>query len=141
MISYSENDKRKIIMDYYTNPRSRIEKKDIPNYNSKYLHSSSCVDEITLYYDNDKKDWKFVGQGCAIFLSSSEIFIERIKEIGFENKMQLIENYEKLINFPKSIDSKEKYLLEKLMIFENVNKHLNRKECALIISNIFKMII
>ena len=56
MTSYSENDKRKIIMDYYTNPRARIEKNDNPKYHSKYLHSSTCVDEITLYYDNDKKD-------------------------------------------------------------------------------------
>ena len=127
-------------MDYYTNPRARIEKNDNSKYHSKYFHSSTCVDEITLYYDDDKKDLKFVAQGCAIFLSSSEIFIERIKEIGFENKNQLIETYEKLINFPENITNDEKEFLEKLIIFQNVNKHLNRKECALIISNIFKQI-
>lgn len=140
MTLYNENDKRKMIMDYYTNPRARIEKNDNPKYKKQYLHSSTCVDEITLYYDEDKKDWKFVAQGCAIFLSSSEIFIERIKELGFENKDQLITTYEKLINFPKDITDEEKEFLKKLVIFENVNKHLNRKECALIIANIFKLV-
>lgn len=127
-------------MDYYTNPRARIEKNDNSKYHSKYFHSSTCVDEITLYYDDDKKDLKFVAQGCAIFLSSSEIFIERLQEVGFENKDRLIEIYEKLINFPKDIIANEKEFLGKLIIFENVNKHLNRKECALIISKVFKLI-
>ena len=60
MISYNENEKRKIIMDYYSNPRARVEKPlndELPNI---YLHSSSCVDEMTLYYDLDKNEFNFI---------------------------------------------------------------------------------
>ncbi len=138
MTLYSENEKRKIIMDYYINPRNRVEDFANKNYQKKYLHSLSCVDEITLFYNDQKNDWKFVANGCVIFLSSCEIFIEKIKDMGFEKKDQLIEIYEKLINNPKSVNDNEINTLDKLTVYENVHKHLNRKECALMISKIFK---
>lgn len=139
MTFYSENEKRKIIMDYYQNPRNRINSFDDPNYQKEYIHSTSCIDEITLYFNQDKTDFKFTAQGCAIFLSSCEIFIERIKELGFNQKDHLINNFKNLVN-KNQIDNEQKMILEKLNIYENVSNHLNRKECALLICSIFETI-
>lgn len=139
MIFYNENDKRKIIMDYYLNPRNKVEKFSNSNYKNVYIHSSSCVDEIKLYFNKDKTDFKFEAQGCAIFLSSCEIFIEIIKTIGFDKKDILINNYRNLVN-KKQINEDERLMLDKLNIFENVSRHLNRKECALLICSIFELI-
>ncbi len=140
MILYNENDKRKIIMDYYMNKRRRVDSFSNSSYKNVYLHSSSCVDEIHLYFNSEKNDFKFVSKGCAIFLSSSEIFIERLLEIGIGNKDKLIFIYKKMIEKKDKLLNEEIEILGKLIIFENVSKHLNRKECALIIANALKEI-
>ncbi len=139
MILYSEDEKREMIMDYYLNPRIRVDKFDDPNYEKYYLHSSSCVDEINLYINKKNNDIKVVAQGCAIFLSSVEIFIEKLSEIGFGNKNKLIDAYTRLVE-KKSVSEDEKKLLGKLNIYENVSKHLNRKECALMIAKLIKTV-
>lgn len=139
MISYNEDEKRKIIMDYYMNKRNRVDKFENQNYQFKYLHSSSCVDEITLFYNGNKNDFKMVSQGCAVFLSASEIFIERLLELGWDKKDILIDSFFKLVE-KKEISNEERKILGKLNIYENVSKHLNRKECALMIANIIKSI-
>lgn len=139
LILYSENEKRKMIMDYYLNPRNRLDSFENDNYKNTYLHSSSCVDEITLYFNEDKSDFKFIAQGCAIFISSTEIFIEEIKNKGFSNKDKLIACFKRLVNKEQLNDEERKYL-SKLNIYENVSTHLNRKECALLIANIFSQI-
>lgn len=139
MILFNEDEKRKIIMDYYINRRNRVDEFNNPNYESVYLHSSSCVDEIKLFFNHDKTDFKFISQGCAIFLSSCEIFIEEIKNKGFKNNDRLIKSYENLVN-KIEIPDEEKEYLGKLNIYENVSNHLNRKECALMICNTFKKI-
>lgn len=139
MIFYNENDKRKIIMDYYQHSRNRVVSFTNNDYDKVYLHSSSCVDEITLYFNEDRTDFKFVAQGCAIFLSSCEIFIEIIQEIGFDQKDKLIKYYQDLVN-QQQMKEKERMILGKLNIFENVARHLNRKECALLICSVFTLI-
>lgn len=139
MTFYNENDKRKIIMDYYQHPRNRVVSFTDDTYDKIYLHSSSCVDEITLYFNKDRTDFNFVAQGCAIFLSSCEIFIEIIQEIGFDRKDELIKHYQDLVN-RQPMEEKEQMILGKLNIFENVARHLNRKECALLICSVFTLI-
>lgn len=136
MILYKEDEKRKIIMDYYLNKRNRVDSFNDPKYQSIYLHSNSCVDEITLYFNESKDDFKMLAKGCAIFLSSCEIFVEIIKKLGFENKTLLINLYTKLIN-KEYLDEQQKQMLDKLNVYENVSKHLNRKECALMITKVF----
>lgn len=139
MTLYNENDKRKIIMDYYLNPRNRVESFSDKSYKKIYLHSSQCVDEISLFYNLEKNDYKFIGSGCAIFLSSVEIFIKRVNEIGFEKVNQIIETYKKMID-KVQISQEEEKMLGELLIYENVAKHLNRKECALLITKVFEKI-
>lgn len=139
MTLYSENEKREIIMNYYLNPKFKINNPNV-ELQSFYLHSSSCVDEITLFYDLNKNKYEYIAQGCAVFLSSVDIFIEKIVSLNLKDKNRLIEAYYKLVN--KNNISNDDYLfLDKLTVFENVKKHLNRLECALMIVELFKQIL
>ncbi len=137
MDSYSSDEKRAIIMDYYLNPR-RKEKEDLnlDAMETYYYHSSNCVDEITLIKTIDKNDYSFKAVGCAIFLSSSEIFLEEAAKQEFKNVEALSLAFQKLINQTEMTDE-ELELVGKLSIYSNVKKHLNRVECALMVTKVF----
>lgn len=135
LIFYSDKQKKDLIMSHYLNPKYKNDDLQINN-KSIYLHSSSCVDEITLNYDLEKNFFEYKAQGCVIFLSSIEIFIERVLQIGFDNLNLLISLYKKLIN-QEILNETEKIFLDKLNIFHNVKRHLNRLECASLITNVF----
>lgn len=137
---YNENEKRKIIMDYYMNKRNRVDHFQNDEYEKVYIHSSSCVDEINFYFKNDFSDFKMVMNGCAIFLSSCEIFVELVQKKGIENKDKLIDLFRKLVDKKEKLTNQDKEFLEKLNVYENVNRHLNRKECALLITQVFEEI-
>lgn len=140
MSFYNENEKRKIIMDYYMNKRNRVDHFENDEYKKVYFHSPSCADEINLYFKSDFSDFKMVLKGCAIFSSSCEIFVELIQKKGIENKNKLIDLFRKLVDKKEQITNQDKEFLEKLNIYENVSKHLNRKECALSITQVFEEI-
>ncbi|WP_033160904.1 iron-sulfur cluster assembly scaffold protein [[Mycoplasma] collis] len=136
-MNFSNDDKRKIIMDHYLNPRNKIN--NIDKQNSLYLHSNNCVDEIWLNLEinpNNKKVEKaeFEAIGCAVFLASSDIFLDLIKDKNIDEIKNIIINYENLIQ-KKNVEI-NKIILDKLLIFENVKTHLNRLECANMISKI-----
>lgn len=138
MILYNDKEKREMIMDYYLNPKYK--KNEIRNLDTSiYQHSSSCVDEIKLNYEKENNFIEYKAKGCAVFLSACEIFIERFLEVGIENKDKLINNFINLVEKNK-ITEKEKEFLGKLIIYENVKKHLNRLECALLITKVFDKI-
>ncbi|MGL5205426.1 MAG: iron-sulfur cluster assembly scaffold protein [Metamycoplasmataceae bacterium] len=139
MDSYNNDQKREMVMDYYLNPRKR-KSTDFPINNLKtyYHHSNNCVDEITLI-QVDRNDYAFQGSGCAVFLASSEIFLEEAAKNDYKNINELSLSFEKLIN-QKDMNDIEKELIGKLTIFSNVKKHLNRVECALMITKVFEKI-
>ncbi|MGL5617683.1 MAG: hypothetical protein ACRCWU_01355 [Metamycoplasmataceae bacterium] len=126
-------------MDYYLNPR-RKKSVNFPtdNFKTYYHHSDNCVDEITLI-DIEGNDYAFQATGCAVFLSSSEIFLEEAAKDNFSNVKELSAAFKKLIN-QENMDEKEKEIIGKLNIFSNVKKHLNRVECALMITKVFEKI-
>lgn len=143
MISYKDNDtKRKIIMEHYSNPQNKVENtKQFENYSHIYLHSQNCVDEINIALKIESntqiiKDAKFSGLGCAVFLASSDIFLSRIINKKISDVQIMIDEYEKLLHQQNADET----LLEKLVVFHNVKTHLNRLECALMISNALKKI-
>ncbi|MGL5591836.1 MAG: iron-sulfur cluster assembly scaffold protein [Metamycoplasmataceae bacterium] len=139
MDSYNNDQKREMVMDYYLNPRRR-KPDDFPLENLKtyYHHSNNCVDEITLIQLKEN-DYVFQGSGCAVFLASSEIFLEETAKNNFKNIKELSLAFEKLINH-KDMSDLEKQIVGKLNIFSNVKKHLNRVECALMITKVFEKI-
>ena len=121
-------------MDHYLNPRFKNDQLVIDETKMVYQHSSACVDEIWLDYQNQK--FSYQAKGCAIFISACDIFIERLVEIGIEQKEQLVKLFQNLVNQDQILTEQEKVLLGKLNIYENVKRHLNRVECALLITKI-----
>ena len=134
LVSYSDDQKRQIIMDHYLNPRFKNDQLVIDETKMVYQHSSACVDEIWLDYQNQK--FSYQAKGCAIFISACDIFIERLMEIGLEQKQKLVKLFQNLVNQDRILTEEEKVLLGKLNIYENVKRHLNRVECALLITKI-----
>ena len=118
-------------MKHYSHPihKKELERKDISKY------SSQCVDELHIQFEwngDILKTAKWDGIGCAVFQSSSDIFIGLM--IGKTKKMikNLVDNYENLINQNGKEYNKE--LLGELMIYQNVKAQLNRLNCANMIS-------
>lgn len=90
---------REIILDHYRNPRNKgkIENPDVTIHDSNPL----CGDELDLFLkvDNDNvKDIKFDGKGCAICLASASMLTEMVinkpltkaKEISKEDVLENI---------------------------------------------------
>jgi nitrogen fixation NifU-like protein len=70
------------------------------------------------------------GEGCAIFKSSVDIFLEHILNKSKKQIIKIANEYEKFIN-QKPANEK---ILGKLIIYKNVKKQFNRLICANIIS-------
>jgi nitrogen fixation NifU-like protein len=122
--------RRQIILDHYENPSNRVTKKTpIKDYNNSTKDSPSCIDNITAYVkiNNDKIiDVKFDGLGCAIATSSTDIMASLLKNKKVSDANKFIDNYLSMID---GLDTK-KDILEELIVFENVNKQMNRIKCA-----------
>ena len=124
--------RREIIMQHYLHPiyKQEILKPDVSYY------STQCVDELHIKWiwkDNKLMDIKWFGLGCAIFQSSSDIFVSLL--IGKTKKeiLNITIEYEKMINQNKKFNEK---ILKELVIFQNVKLQLNRLNCANMISQL-----
>lgn len=127
-------------MDYYKNPkRKKPMDFDLKNAKTYYHHSTNCVDEITLIRPKKENDYYYTAIGCAIFLASTEVFLEIAAINEFNNMDALVTNFKKLIN-QEELSESELISLGKLKIFSNVKKHLNRVECALMITKVIEKI-
>lgn len=133
MISYKdEKTKRELIMKHYSQPENKKEELN-PNFIQHYKHSSSCVDEITLALEIKEEkvlNTEFIGKGCAVFLASTDLFLNQIKNKNLLEVKDIIKNYQGLINRENTDEEK----IGPLVIFHNVKVHLNRLECAKLIS-------
>jgi nitrogen fixation NifU-like protein len=128
-------------MEHYTNPR--FKKNVSSDYAQDNFHSTVCVDKMLLgikISDDMVKDVVFEGEGCAIFLSSVDIFLESIIGLSIKEVKILIEQYQDLIN-QKLINNEAVKNLNKLNVFAKVKTHLNRLKCAeLIVIGLKKLI-
>ncbi len=130
----SEEEKREIIMDNYLHPSN----KEIPNNEDKYIKENSsnesCIDNLDLYVlieQNIIKDIKFEGEACAISTSSTSIMIDELIGHTIEDAKEIILNYNNMIN---ELDyNKDK--LNNLIVFDEIYKQHNRKNCALLSFN------
>lgn len=124
------NTRREVIMKHYSTPtlKSEIKRNDVEAF------SNHCVDELHIEweFDSDKlKTAKWDGKGCAVFQSSSDIFLELSIGKTFEEIKELANEYEKLINQDGDVNEE---MLKELMVFQNVKTQLNRLHCANMIS-------
>lgn len=127
------NVRREIIMSHYSSPRlkSKLERNDLDAY------SNHCVDELHIQweFEGDRlKTAKWDGVGCAVFQSSSDIFLETAIGKTKEEIQDLAVQYENLIN--QNGKEYDAVLLDELMVFKNVKVQLNRLNCANLVSQV-----
>ncbi|MGX9358422.1 iron-sulfur cluster assembly scaffold protein [Mycoplasma sp. 128] len=131
MTSFSDQQKRDLIYQHYLTPNNKSE--TLSGLQGQAYSRSGCADnlEIGLVVENNViKNAQFSGSGCSIFISSTDLVLDLIKNKSTEEVKEILENYESMIN---QNHTENKELLNNLVVFENVKKHLNRVECASLI--------
>lgn len=120
--------KRELILENFNNPTNKGLKND-SSYLKEEKNNSSCIDHFTieLKVDNDIiKDIRFDGEACAIATSSLSIAISKLIGKTKEEAMDIIANYNKMING----EEYNKDILEELSIYEDVSRQPARVKCA-----------
>ena len=116
-----------IIMDHYI--LSTNKKNIVDCTHEKKGVNPNCGDEITLKIKIENNliiDAAFLGEGCAVSISSTSIMIDLIKGKSVKDALSIIDNFKKMIN-------KEKYdatCLNEACVFENVSNMPARIKCA-----------
>ncbi len=120
--------KREIILDNYNNPTNRglLNKEDYKKCNR---NSSTCIDNFNIELkleDDIIKDIRFDGEACAVATASMSISINKLIGKTKKEALEIIDNYEKMINEEEF----DKELLEELIVFEDIHNQPSRKKCA-----------
>ena len=124
------NLRREIIMDNYQDPMNRGLIDD-DSYLKVNTNSESCIDNLDymMKIDNDKIiDIRFDGEACAISTSATSIMIRNLIGKSIEEAKELLTNYKNMIN-EKEYDEE---LLGELIVYDEIYKQPNRKNCALL---------
>ena len=124
------NLKREIILENYENPFHKGLLND-SSYIKGSKNSSTCIDHFDIELkieDNIIKDIRFDGEACAIATSSISISINKLIGKTTNEALNIIENYEKMINE----EEYDKKLLEELNVYDDIQKQPSRKKCATI---------
>ena len=124
------NLRRKIIMDNYQDPMNRGLIED-DSYLKVNTNSESCIDNLDymMKIDNGKIiDIRFDGEACAISTSATSILIRSLIGKSIKEAKILLNNYKNMIN-EKEYDEE---LLGELIVYDEIYKQPNRKNCALL---------
>lgn len=122
--------RREIILDNYQDPMNRglI---DNDSYVKTRSSSESCIDDLSfmmLVRDDTIKDIRFDGEACAISTSATSIMIRSLIGKSVADAKKILTNYMNMIN-EKEYD---KDLLGELVVYDEICKQPNRKNCALL---------
>lgn len=124
------NLRREIIMDNYQDPMNRGLIED-DSYLKVNTNSESCIDNLDymMKIDDGKiSDIRFDGEACAISTSATSIMIRSLIGKSIEEAKELLINYKNMIN-EKEYDEE---LLGELIVYDEIYKQPNRKNCALL---------
>lgn len=124
------NLRREIIMDNYQDPMNRGLIED-DSYLKVNTNSESCIDNLDymMKIDNGKIiDIRFDGEACAISTSATSIMIRSLIGKSIKEAKILLNNYKNMIN-EKEYDGE---LLGELIVYNEIYKQPNRKNCALL---------
>ena len=122
--------KREIILENFQNPVN----KEVVSDNAYKMFNSrnvNCIDNIDLYViidDNFIKDIKFNGEACAISTASTSIMIKNLIGKSIDDAKKYIDEFVKMINEEEYDES----ILEEALVFDDLYKQANRKNCALL---------
>ena len=122
--------KREIIMKHYSNPKNRKLPEE-KGYEKVNTANSSCVDNLDIYVkiENNKiKDITFMGEACAISISSTSIMISSLIGKSIEEAYHYIEQFENMV----SESSYDKKLLGDANAYFDIASQGHRKTCALL---------
>ncbi len=125
-----ENLRRDIILDNYQNPRNKEIVLD-KRYIKVNSNNESCIDNIDIYVlieDDILKDIKFSGEACAISTSSTSIMIQNLIGKSVSESKMYIENFENMVQ-ELAYDNN---LLNEALVYSEIYKQGNRKNCALL---------
>lgn len=130
------NLKREIILDNYQNPSNKGLIND-DSYLTINVNSESCIDNLDFMMKiEDKKiiDIKFDGEACAISTSAASIMSNCLIGKSIEEAINVLKNYYNMINEAEyDVD-----VLEELIVYDEVCKQPNRKNCVLLPSRAIK---
>ena len=124
------NLRREIIMDNYQDPMNRGLIED-DSYLKVNTNSESCIDNLDYMMkidDNKIIDIRFDGEACAISTSATSIMIRSLIGKSIKEAKILLNNYKNMIN-EKEYDEE---LLGELIVYDEIYKQPNRKNCALL---------
>lgn len=125
-----ENIRRTIILENYQNPKNRGLIDD-SSYDKINTNSKSCIDQIDLQIkvkDGKVIDIRFDGEACAICTSSTSIMINNLIGKDINEALNIIDNFENMIE-EKEYDPE---ILNEAIVYSNIAKEPNRKNCALL---------
>lgn len=131
--------KREILLDNYQNPTNRGLVED-DSYIKVNTNNESCIDNLDIMYkieDGRITDIRFDGEACAISTSATSIMIKNLIGKTKEEAIELLENYEKMLD---QEDYNEE-LLNDLNAYDEIYKQPNRRRCALLPFESLKKII
>ena len=122
--------KRQIILEHFQNP---LNKEEVENevYKKVNTRNPNCIDNLDIYIKfngNSIEDIKFIGEACAISTASTSIMIKNL--IG--KSISEAKNY--ISNFYNMCDEEvyDENILEEGLVFSDIYKQNNRKNCALL---------
>lgn len=127
------NLRREIILDNYQEPMNRGLIED-DSYIKTRTSSESCIDDLSFMMkieDGVVKDIRFDGEACAISTSATSITIRSLIGKSVEDARKILTNYSNMIN-EKEYDEE---LLGELVVYDEICKQPNRKNCALLPEN------
>lgn len=127
------NLRREIILDNYQEPMNRGLIED-DSYIKTRTSSESCIDDLSFMMkieDGVVKDIRFDGEACAISTSATSIMIRSLIGKSVEDARKILTNYSNMIN-EKEYDED---LLGELVVYDEICKQPNRKNCALLPEN------
>ena len=120
-------------MDNYQEPMNRGLIED-DSYIKTRTSSESCIDDLSFMMkieDGVVKDIRFDGEACAISTSATSIMIRSLIGKSVEDARKILTNYSNMIN-EKEYDEE---LLGELVVYDEICKQPNRKNCALLPEN------
>ena len=122
--------RRSIILEHYQNPVNKGLIED-NTYIKVNTNNESCIDEIDLMVKIENGiivDAKFDGEACAICTSSTSIMIKTLIGKTLEEAKEIYNNF---LNMIDEKEYKEEILAEAI-VYNDIYKQPNRKQCALL---------
>ena len=125
-----DNLRREIILENYKEPYNKGLLND-DNYCKVNSRSESCIDNLDFEMkieDNIISDIRFDGEACAISTSAASILIKEIVGKKVDEALDILNNYKSMINEEKYDEES----LGELIVYDEIYKQPNRKNCALL---------